>query len=89
MKRYRLSPREDEILRLIARGKTGPAIERELFIAEGTFKAHTRHIYEKMGINSRKQLRDIIGVDDRERPTSSRESPDGRWRDGRNRRCAR
>lgn len=67
-KRYRLSPREDEILRLIARGKTGPAIERELFIAEGTFKAHTRHIYEKMGINSRKQLRDIIGVDDGERP---------------------
>lgn len=61
---YRLSPREDEILRLIAQGKTGPEIERELFIAEGTFKAHTRHIYEKMGINSRKQLRDILGVRD-------------------------
>lgn len=35
---------------------------QELFIAEGTFKAHTRHIYEKMGINSRKELFDLLGV---------------------------
>lgn len=65
-RRYRLSPREDEVLRLIARGKTARAIERELVIAEGTFKAHTRHIYEKMGINSRKQLREIVGTNDEE-----------------------
>ena len=41
---------------LLAEGKTGRVIQQELFIAEGTFKAHTRHIYEKMGINSRKEL---------------------------------
>ena len=57
---YRLSPREDEILRLIAQGKTSAAIEQELFIAEGTFKAHTRHIYEKIGINSKKELRALL-----------------------------
>ena len=53
---YRLSPREQEVLALLAEGKTGRVIQQELFIAEGTFKAHTRHIYEKMGINSRKEL---------------------------------
>ena len=58
--RYRLSPREEEILRLLAKGKTGPEIEKELCIAEGTFKAHSRHIYEKMGINTRKQLKELV-----------------------------
>ncbi|NCA32410.1 helix-turn-helix domain-containing protein [Adlercreutzia muris] len=59
---YRLSPREEEVLALLADGKTGRVIQQELFIAEGTFKAHTRHIYEKMGINSRKELFDLLGV---------------------------
>lgn len=59
---YRLSPREQEVLALLAVGKTGRVIQQELFIAEGTFKAHTRHIYEKMGINSRKELFDLLGI---------------------------
>ena len=59
---YRLSPREQEVLALLAEGKTGRVICQELFIAEGTFKAHTRHIYEKMGINSRKELFELLGV---------------------------
>lgn len=58
--RFRLSPREAEVFRLICFGKTGPEIQRELVIAEGTFKAHTRHIYEKMGINSRKELMALV-----------------------------
>lgn len=36
--KHKLSPREDEILRLYAQGLNGPQIERELFIAEGTLK---------------------------------------------------
>lgn len=59
---YRLSPREQEVLALLAAGKTGRVVQQELFIAEGTFKAHTRHIYEKMGINSRKELFDLLGI---------------------------
>jgi len=59
---YRLSPREQEVLTLLAEGKTGRVIQQELFIAEGTFKAHTRHIYEKMGINSRKELFELLGL---------------------------
>lgn len=60
--KHRLSPREDEILRLYAQGLNGPQIERELFIAEGTLKTHTRHIYEKLGISSRKELYALLGV---------------------------
>lgn len=60
---YRLSPREQEVLALLAEGKTGRIIQQELFIAEGTFKAHTRHIYEKMSINSRKELFELLGVE--------------------------
>ena len=38
-----LSPREDEILQLLAQGKSNTAIEKELFIASGTLKAHIQH----------------------------------------------
>lgn len=59
-KQYRLSPREDEIVRLLAQGKTNAAIERELFIASGTLKAHIQHIYVKLGIHSRKELAELV-----------------------------
>lgn len=56
-----LSPREDEICRLIAGGKTNQQIERELFIASGTLKAHIQHIYVKCGVHSRKELIALCG----------------------------
>lgn len=52
----RLSPREDEILRLLARGSSNQAIERELVIASGTLKAHIQHIYAKLDVHSKKEL---------------------------------
>lgn len=55
-RRYRLSPREDEILRLLARGTPNQAIERELVIASGTLKAHIQHIYAKLDVHSKKEL---------------------------------
>lgn len=61
--RFRLTPRETEILHLIAQGKNGPAIRGELFIAEGTFKAHTSHIYEKCGVPNRRALVALLGAD--------------------------
>ena len=56
-----LSPREDEICRLIASGKTNQQIERELFIPSGTLKAHIQHIYEKCDVHSRKELIALCG----------------------------
>jgi len=50
-----LSPREREILLLIARGDSNKLIARELAIAETTVKIHVQHILRKLGITSRVQ----------------------------------
>lgn len=55
-KRYGLSMRESEVLLLLAQKKSIGAIERELFIANGTAKAHVRHIYQKLDIHTREEL---------------------------------
>lgn len=60
-----LSPREEEVLKILAQGKSLSAVARELFIAEGTAKAHTRHIYEKLGINTRQELFDLLLINPR------------------------
>lgn len=54
--KYHLTSREAEILKLLAQHKTVGMIERELFIANGTAKAHIRHIYQKLDIHSREEL---------------------------------
>ncbi len=48
-----LSPRELEVLGLIARGFRNQDIGRALFIAESTTKVHIRHIFEKLGVHTR------------------------------------
>lgn len=50
-----LSPREREILVLIARGDSNKLIARELDIAETTVKIHVQHILRKLGLSSRVQ----------------------------------
>ena len=60
---YGLTAREREILLLLSDGKTTKQIGERLCIAKGTVKAHTEHIYAKTGINSRKQLMDLLNVD--------------------------
>jgi two-component system, NarL family, nitrate/nitrite response regulator NarL len=50
-----LSPREREILLLIARGDANKVIARELNIAETTVKIHVQHILRKLGLSSRVQ----------------------------------
>ena len=63
---YKLSTREEEVLLLLAQRKTVGIIERELFIANGTAKAHVRHIYQKLDIHTRQELFDMLGVEARE-----------------------
>ncbi|MFI5508472.1 response regulator [Mycobacterium sp. NPDC051804] len=48
-----LSGREQEILRLIADGKTVPEMAAELFLAQTTIKTHIRRLYEKLGVSDR------------------------------------
>lgn len=50
-----LSPREKEVLDLLAQGLRNRDIARALFISEATVKIHVRHVYEKLGVRSRAQ----------------------------------
>ena len=48
-----LTPRELEVLRLLARGQTNLAIARALVVREGTIKYHVKNILRKLGATSR------------------------------------
>jgi LuxR family transcriptional regulator, regulator of acetate metabolism len=48
-----LTPRELEVLRLLARGNTNGAIARALVVREGTVKYHVKNILRKLGATSR------------------------------------
>lgn len=64
-----LTPREREVLQLIAGGKSNQEVGAALFISEGTVKGHVVNILEKLGAGDRTQAvtiaikRGIIRVD--------------------------
>jgi DNA-binding NarL/FixJ family response regulator len=49
----RLTPRQREVLGLVARGLRNKEIARELAISEATVKFHMIHIFEKLGVGGR------------------------------------
>ena len=49
----RLTPREVDVLRLVADGLTNRAIARRLHISEATVKTHLVHTYAKLGVDDR------------------------------------
>jgi len=51
--RPQLSPRETEVLGLVAAGHSNPQIARALFIGEATVKTHLLHVFEKLGVSDR------------------------------------
>ena len=50
-----LSPREGEVLQLVAQGATNKEIADSLFISENTVKTHLRNIMEKLHLANRSQ----------------------------------
>ena len=61
-----LSPREEDVLREIARGASNKEIARTLDIAETTVKIHVQHILRKLNLTSRVQA--AVYAADRQRP---------------------
>lgn len=51
-----LTPRELEIVRLIAQGLRNRVVAERLSISEGTVKIHLHNIYEKLGVDGRLEL---------------------------------
>ena len=51
-----LTPREREVVQLVALGSTGPEIADELGIAHETVRTHVRNAMDKLGARSRAHL---------------------------------
>lgn len=51
-----LTPREKDILRLIAEGLSNKMIGRKLDISDGTVKVHVKHLLKKLGLRSRVEV---------------------------------
>ena len=49
-----LSPRELQVLRLLASELSGPQIARELFVSHNTLRTHTKHIFTKLDVTNRR-----------------------------------
>ena len=55
LKEVGLTPREHEILVLIAEGLSNREIGERLFVSENTVKTHSSRLFDKMGVNRRVQ----------------------------------
>jgi DNA-binding NarL/FixJ family response regulator len=51
-----LSPRETDIVKMVATGMRNKEIASRLAIGEGTVKSHLHAIYEKLGVHGRVEL---------------------------------
>jgi len=49
----RLTPRQNDLLRLLASGRTNTQIARQLGISEGTVRTHLENIYTRLNVSSR------------------------------------
>ncbi len=61
---YGLSPRQTEILSLLARGRDTYYIMEHFTISRATAKTHVYNIYRKLDIHSRQELFDLLERDD-------------------------
>lgn len=60
---YGLTPRETEVLGMLARGRDATYIQETLVISRNTVKVHIRHVYAKLDIHSQQDLIAIVQGD--------------------------
>lgn len=63
----KLSVRESELFRMLARGRSTSYIADSLCLAPSTVKTHTNRIYRKLGVHTRQELIDLVEGNDRNR----------------------
>lgn len=57
---HRLTPREGELLKLLAQGRDAGYIEKELFLSRNTVKSYTKAVYVKLDVHSKQELIDYV-----------------------------
>jgi DNA-binding CsgD family transcriptional regulator len=57
---YSLSPREEDVMRLMVKGRSIARIQDELYMSKGTVNTHLHHIYQKLNIPTRQELLDLV-----------------------------
>jgi DNA-binding CsgD family transcriptional regulator len=57
---YNISPRENEVLNLLVKGRSYKEIAEKLFISLPTVKTHVTNIYKKMNIKNKIELINLI-----------------------------
>ncbi len=61
--RFSVSPRERQVLKGLAQGKTNSQIGRSLFLAEDTIKTHLRRLFRKLDVTDRTQaITFVVGI---------------------------
>ena len=58
-----LSPRETEVMLLLAKGRDAKALADELYVSYNTARTHIKHIYEKLDVHSRHEFFELINED--------------------------
>ena len=67
-----LTAQEAQIVRLVKEGLTNPEIGTRLFLSARTVEWHLRNVFGKVGVSSRRQLRDAdLGAHVIEQPSES------------------
>ena len=57
---HKLTPRETEVLGLLAHGRSIPYVRDALIISRDTAATHAKHIYAKLDVHSRQELIDLV-----------------------------
>lgn len=57
-----LTGREIEVLQMIAKGRSKSYIAETLFISENTVRSHSKHLYQKLGVHSKQEVLDLLGL---------------------------
>lgn len=65
---YDLTPREQEIMALVAKGRSTPRIQEALGLTAGTVNTHLAHLYRKLDVHDKQELIDLL-----ERPQAKSE----------------
>lgn len=59
-RKYDLSARQADVLRIMAQGKSQEDVAKELYISRGTVRTHAYYIYKKLHVHAQSELIDLV-----------------------------